>query len=111
MVDKVEFLGSKSEVKIVAEQGFHYNYPVDSEKPGIQENIVMDAIKPTVRTGERVGYIEYSIGDEVVGTVRLLAQRNDQGKVLASGMVKGETVVLGRPLGPPAGFAGFAAGL
>lgn len=51
----------------------------------------MDAIKPTVRTGERVGYIEYSIGDEVVGTVRLIAQRNDQGKVLASGMVKGET--------------------
>ena len=91
VVDKVEFLGSKSEVKIVAEQGFHYNYPVDSEKPGIQENIVMDAIKPTVRTGERVGYIEYSIGDEVVGTVRLIAQRNDQGKVLASGMVKGET--------------------
>jgi hypothetical protein len=92
VVDTVEFLGSKSEVKIVTEQGFHYNYPADGEKPGIQENIVMDTIKPTVHSGERVGYIEYSIGDEVVGTVRLIARRDDgQSNILASGMLKGET--------------------
>ncbi|NLX87493.1 MAG: D-alanyl-D-alanine carboxypeptidase [Clostridiales bacterium] len=92
VVDSVESLGSKSEVKVVTEQGFHYNYPADGEKPGIQENIVMDTIKPTIHSGERVGYIEYSIGDEIVGTVRLIAQRdNGQSNILASGMLKGET--------------------
>jgi D-alanyl-D-alanine carboxypeptidase (penicillin-binding protein 5/6) len=90
VIDRVEFLGSKSEVEIVTEEAFHYNYKSGSEKPRIEKNIVMDTVKPTVHTGERVGHIEFTIDDKVVGTVRLIAKRNENDRVMASGMFKGE---------------------
>jgi D-alanyl-D-alanine carboxypeptidase (penicillin-binding protein 5/6) len=90
VIDSVEFLGTNLDVEIVTEQGFHYNYPIDAEKPHLEENIIMEAVKPTVPSGERVGHIEYKIGDKTVGTVRLIAQRNEKGNITASGMFKGK---------------------
>jgi hypothetical protein len=88
VIDSVEFLGTNSDVEIVTEQGFHYNYPIGGEKPLLEENIVMEAVKPTVPSGERVGHIEYKIGNKTVGTVRLIARRNGENKIAGSGMFK-----------------------
>lgn len=91
VIDSVEFLGTNSNVEIVTEKDFHYNYPINGQKPHIEENIVMETVKPTVPSGERVGYIEYKIGDEIVGTVRLITRRKDDDKIMASGIFKGKS--------------------
>ncbi len=89
VIEELELLGTNSDIRIITEEGFHYNYPADNDKPNIEQEVVMDTVKPTVPNGERVGYIEYKINDEIIGTVRLLAQRNDEKRIIASGMLKG----------------------
>lgn len=88
-VDRISVKGSTKKVKLVAEQGFHYNVPL-GQKPHIEKNIVFNKdIVPPVHEGERLGYIEYSIGDEVIGRVRLIADKIPNNPVMASGVLAG----------------------
>jgi D-alanyl-D-alanine carboxypeptidase (penicillin-binding protein 5/6) len=91
VIDTIEFMGSNSDVRIVTEQGFHYNIPVDTQKPDINENIVLDSVKPTVQPGERVGHIDYSIGEDIVGKVRLIADSAPGSDVMASAIFSGKS--------------------
>lgn len=88
LIDKVESRGTGSDVRIIAEQGFHYDYAIGEEAPHIEDTIVMENIKPTVPNGERVGYIEYRIDEEIIGKIRLIARRDHEDKVVASGILK-----------------------
>ncbi len=90
IIDKVEFMGSKSEVRIVTEQSFHYNYPKGGAKPEIEDNVVIDGVNPAIPDGERVGYIDYSIDGEVIGKVRLIAVKNSGNNIMASGLFNGK---------------------
>ena len=91
LIDTVEFMGSNSEVRVITEQSFHFNVPVGAQRPDITESVVLDSVKPTVRSGERVGHINYNIGEDIIGKVRLIADRDADRDVLASAIFSGES--------------------
>ncbi|MBA1335266.1 MAG: D-alanyl-D-alanine carboxypeptidase [Firmicutes bacterium] len=89
VIDEIEVKGSIKKIALVSERDFHYDAPV-GETPEIDERIILnDKIVPPIHRGERLGYIEYSIGSETIGRVRLVAGEVPEDPVKASGVVVG----------------------
>lgn len=89
VIDEIEVKGSIKKVVLVSERDFHYDAP-EGETPEIDEKIVLnDRIVPPIHKGERLGYIEYSIDGETIGTVRLVAGEVAEDPVKASGVIVG----------------------
>jgi D-alanyl-D-alanine carboxypeptidase (penicillin-binding protein 5/6) len=86
-IKEIKIKGSSKKVKLFTEEEFHY-YAPKGQRPEIKSNVVLDdGIAIPVHNGERLGYIEFTINDEPVGKVRLIAGDIPDTKVLASGVV------------------------
>lgn len=89
VIQEVKVKGSTKKIKLVTQDEFHYDVS-KGHKPEIEKEIILDAeIKAPVHQGERLGFLEYRIGEDVIGRVRLIVDDTSQAQVMLSSIFNG----------------------
>ncbi len=84
VIREADVKGSSRKIKLVTEKAFHYDV-LKGQSPEIERRTVLDGeIKAPVHPGERLGFLEYRIGEDVIGKIRLIADDTNQVQVMLS---------------------------